>query len=118
MFGSTTLLPFTPITTNLAIGTLAPAGWQRINELPLVILVGVTGVGKSTLLAEFSKHLSSFLLLPDRRQLTDQLIISYYKCEQRGVGNDIRLQEEGMCMYSPILAHVVKSQVGVVDVYP
>ena len=77
MSGSTTLLPFTPITTNLAIGTPAPAGWQRINELPLVILVGVTGVGKSTLLAEFSKHLSSFLLLPDRRQLTDQLIISY-----------------------------------------
>jgi hypothetical protein len=77
MSGSTTLLPFTPIAPNLAMGTLAPAGWQRINALPLVILVGVTGVGKSTLLAEFSKHIPSFLLLPDRRQLTDQLIINY-----------------------------------------
>jgi hypothetical protein len=41
-----------------------------------VILVGVTGVGKSTLLKELAQHGPPYLLLPDRRDLTDQLIIS------------------------------------------
>jgi hypothetical protein len=71
------ILPFQPITPHLAMGTPAPLGWQLISALPLVILVGVTGVGKSTLLAELSKVVPTYLLLPDRRNLTDQLIISH-----------------------------------------
>jgi hypothetical protein len=41
-----------------------------------MILVGVTGVGKSTLLTELTAQGAHYLLLPDRRDLTDQLIIS------------------------------------------
>lgn len=63
------------------MGTPAPLGWQSISALPLVILVGVTGVGKSTLLAELSKGVPTYLLLPDRRDLTDQLIISHMQAQ-------------------------------------
>jgi hypothetical protein len=58
------------------VGGNAKTGWRAITELPLVILVGVTGVGKSTLLHEMARHGANYLLLPDRRELTDQLIIS------------------------------------------
>ena len=44
--------------------------------VPLVILVGVTGVGKSSTLAELNSQGLSFSLLPDRRQVTDQVIIA------------------------------------------
>jgi hypothetical protein len=77
MSASTTVLPFQEIASHLAVGTNPPAGWHAIKTLPLVILVGVTGVGKSTLLDELSQHGMSYLLLPDRRELTDQLIISH-----------------------------------------
>ncbi len=71
-----TALPFRTITPQLAVGLHAPAGWRPISEVPLVILVGVTGVGKSTLLAALDANGAPHLLLPDRRELTDQLIIS------------------------------------------
>jgi hypothetical protein len=76
MSASTTVLPFQSIAPYLAVGTHPAEGWQSISTLPLVILVGVTGVGKSTLLSEMSQHGAVYLLLPDRRDLTDQLIIS------------------------------------------
>ena len=76
MIASTTALPFQTITPHLAVGALPPSGWHAITTLPLVILVGVTGVGKSTLLTEMAQHGAPYLLLPDRRDLTDQLIIS------------------------------------------
>jgi hypothetical protein len=69
-------LPFQQISPHLAIGSYAEPGWRAIHSLPLLVLVGVTGVGKSTLLAELAQHVPEHLLLPDRRQLTDELIIS------------------------------------------
>lgn len=68
-------LPFSPIAPHLAVGGDGKTGWRAIVELPLVVLVGVTGVGKSTLLQEMAQHGAEYLLLPDRRDLTDQLII-------------------------------------------
>jgi hypothetical protein len=44
---------------------------------PLLILVGVTGVGKSTTLDYLQQSALGFSLLPDRRALTDRLIIGY-----------------------------------------
>jgi hypothetical protein len=72
---STTILPFQEIAPHLAIGTHPATGWRSIITRPVVILVGVTGVGKSTLLHEMAQHSAPYLLLPDRRDLTDQLII-------------------------------------------
>jgi hypothetical protein len=72
---STTVTPFQQIAPHLAIGASPADGWRAISTVPLVILVGVTGVGKSTLLGEMSQLGASYLLLPDRRDLTDLLII-------------------------------------------
>lgn len=43
-----------------------------MNDLPLLFIVGLTGVGKSTTLAALA---TKFTLLPNRRALTDDLII-------------------------------------------
>src|SRR5689334_17612455 len=76
MSASTTVLPFQLIAPHLAVGAQSTSGWRSITSYPLVILVGVTGVGKSTLVNEMAQHGSPYLLLPDRRELTDELIIA------------------------------------------
>ncbi len=68
-------LPFTLLAPRLATGDPAPPGWQPLAAVRLLILVGVTGVGKSTLLSELNRRGLAFTLLPDRRVLTDALII-------------------------------------------
>ncbi|MBX3009865.1 MAG: hypothetical protein KF832_00105 [Caldilineaceae bacterium] len=68
--------PFTPVGSGLAYGEPIPTGWQPMPSLPLFILVGVTGVGKSTTLAYLQQQ-RPLSLLPDRRDLTDRLIIGY-----------------------------------------
>ena len=52
MSASTSEMPFQSIAPYLAVGSQPVFGWRSINTYPLVILVGVTGVGKSTLLNE------------------------------------------------------------------
>ena len=61
----------------LAYGNELPNGWQSIQARPLLILVGVTGVGKSTTLEGLQASDLRFSLLPDRRELTDRLLIGY-----------------------------------------
>lgn len=68
---------FVPVGPGLAYGDRLPDGWLSIQERPLLILVGVTGVGKSTTLDALQQSALRFSLLPDRRELTDQLIIGY-----------------------------------------
>lgn len=48
--------------------------WLPVADLPLLILVGVTGVGKSTTLALLEAGDPPVRQLPDRRTLADQLI--------------------------------------------
>ena len=48
--------------------------WRSVADLPLLILVGVTGVGKSTTLALLEAADPPVRQLPDRRSLADQLI--------------------------------------------
>lgn len=68
--------------TQLSEGEIAPGigwqpladGWRAVAELPLLILVGVTGVGKSTTLALLEGGDPPVRQLPDRRSLADQLI--------------------------------------------
>jgi hypothetical protein len=66
---------FRPLSAQLGYGQSAPPGWRAIAEVRLLILVGVTGVGKSTTL-ERVMAAQPCTLLPDRRLLTDDLIIA------------------------------------------
>jgi len=50
------------------------ADWLSVADLPLLILVGVTGVGKSTTLALLEAANPPVRQLPDRRSLADLLI--------------------------------------------
>lgn len=68
---------FTEVTTGLGFGHALSPAWQPLAARPLLIMVGVTGVGKSTTLAALGATNLAFSLLPDRRELTDRLIITY-----------------------------------------
>lgn len=48
--------------------------WRSITEYPLLILVGLTGVGKTTTTDILLNSELNFTLLPNRRILTDQVI--------------------------------------------
>lgn len=63
------------VAPGIGIGGIA-ANWQPIAAAPLLILIGVTGVGKSTTVEAMRTADIHFTLLPNRRELTDQLIIS------------------------------------------
>ncbi len=58
-----------------------PPGFQPLTGLPLVILVGLTGVGKSTVLELLPQNGLSFTLLPNRREITDEIIIASLQVE-------------------------------------
>lgn len=58
-------------------GPDVPDGWQPLTALPLMILVGVTGVGKSTTIEALNALAPTICVLPNRRELTDALIISH-----------------------------------------
>lgn len=68
-------LPYLDLGPGLGAGGPIPAGWDAIAARPLLVLVGVTGVGKSTTLAHLMAGDIACSLLPDRRVLTDALII-------------------------------------------
>jgi hypothetical protein len=51
----------------------APAHWQPATERPLLVVVGVTGVGKSTTIERLTQKRRCFLL-PDRRVLADVVV--------------------------------------------
>lgn len=72
----TNLLPFELLNSELGVGSPLPGAWRPLADHALVILVGVTGVGKSTVLAHLGEIGLDYTLLPDRRVLTDRLIIS------------------------------------------
>ena len=48
---------------------------RPLGELPLTVLVGVTGVGKSTALAALRGADAALRVLPDRREVTDAVMI-------------------------------------------
>ena len=53
-----------------------PTALQPLTRLPVVVMVGLTGVGKTTTLELLAQQGVSFTLLPNRRTITDQLIIA------------------------------------------
>lgn len=52
----------------------------RLRDLPLVIIVGLTGVGKSTVLDRLRAQVH-LTLLPNRREVTDEVIIAVLQRE-------------------------------------
>ncbi len=70
-------LHFTELAPGIAVGAPVPPAWRALIKHPLLIIVGVTGVGKSTTLEKLAKTGLDYTLLPNRRVLTDQLLIAY-----------------------------------------
>jgi hypothetical protein len=52
-----------------------PEGFLSLTRLPVIITVGLTGVGKSTVIELLGKEVA-FTLLPNRRVLTDEVIVA------------------------------------------
>jgi hypothetical protein len=46
-----------------------------LTDLPLIVMVGLTGVGKTTVLENLEQSGLSLTVLPNRREITDRLII-------------------------------------------
>lgn len=53
-----------------------PSHLRAITVLPLVIVIGLTGVGKSTIVSLIVEQGITFMLLPNRRTLADKIIIA------------------------------------------
>jgi hypothetical protein len=70
------LLEFEYLQACLGIGSPPPSGWRPIASLPMVVMVGVTGTGKTTTVQALFDLGCEFHMLPDRRLLTDRLIIA------------------------------------------
>lgn len=70
-----TIHPFTRLTADVGYGTPPLDRWQPIATRPLLVLVGVTGVGKSTTMEALSHAGLVYHQMPDRRALTDRIII-------------------------------------------
>lgn len=67
--------PFTQIEDNFGYGSNPPSGWIYLPQTAPLILVGVTGVGKSRTVEELIAQGLALTVLPNRRLLTDKLII-------------------------------------------
>ena len=60
-----------------------PPGWQPLSTLPLLILVGAMGAGKSTTVQALTDIGCKFRLLPNRRILTNLLIVAPLQREDK-----------------------------------
>jgi hypothetical protein len=60
----------------LSAGGPQPANYQPLAALAPVIIVGLTGVGKTTALNRLGAQNVPFTLLPNRRELADRVIIA------------------------------------------
>ncbi len=64
-------MPFVKIDENCATGAPVPDGWQSVADCRCLIIVGLTGVGKTTVLSRLTDQLSDAIVLPNRRTITD-----------------------------------------------
>ncbi|NES08078.1 MAG: AAA family ATPase [Okeania sp. SIO2F4] len=68
---------FKQLQPGIAIGVPSEKDWVSIRNENLIIIVGLTGVGKTTMINKLTKSGLNFTLLPNRRTLTTELIIPY-----------------------------------------
>ena len=67
---------FEHLNPGVGVGFPVPKGWLPITSFPLLIIVGMTGVGKSTITKVLAEEGLDFTLLPNRRVLTERVIIA------------------------------------------
>ncbi|MEH1765941.1 MAG: AAA family ATPase [Nostoc sp.] len=67
---------FEHLSPGVGVGFPIPKDWLPITTFPLLIIVGMTGVGKSTITKALAEEGLDFTLLPNRRALTERLIIA------------------------------------------
>ncbi|MDZ8034694.1 AAA family ATPase [Nostoc sp. DedSLP04] len=67
---------FEHLSLGVGVGFPVPKDWLPITSFPLLIIVGMTGVGKSTIAKALAKEGLDFTLLPNRRVLTERVIIA------------------------------------------
>jgi hypothetical protein len=60
------------------VGSPIPEGWSRVRDLEMIVLVGLTGSGKSTAATALEERSITYYLLPNRREMTDLAIIPHY----------------------------------------
>ncbi len=72
------------LTPSVLMGT-ASVGFTALREYPLLVLVGVTGVGKSTTLGALHALGLGFQALPDRREITDAVIFDGEQITDRAI---------------------------------
>lgn len=64
------------LTPSVLVGTKPQTGFNALRDCQMLVLVGVTGVGKSTTLEALHQHGLGFQALPDRREITDAVIFA------------------------------------------
>lgn len=69
------MIAFRRLTPDLGWGEPLPEGWAGLTAVSLLIFVGLTGVGKSSTVQALSEAGLDFEHLPNRRAITDELII-------------------------------------------
>ncbi|MEH2061093.1 MAG: AAA family ATPase [Nostoc sp.] len=84
---------FEHLSPGVGVGFPVPKDWLPIKTFPLLIIVGMTGVGKSTIIKAMAEEGLNFTLLPNRRALTERLIIApMLKMEEKVVQPHCRIQ--------------------------
>jgi hypothetical protein len=69
---------FMHISPVAGVGSPIPEGWSRVRDLEMIVLVGLTGSGKSTAATALEERSITYYLLPNRREMTDLAIIPHY----------------------------------------
>ena len=71
------------LTPAVLVGTRPETGFKALPEFPMLVLVGLTGVGKSTMLKALHALGLGFQALPERREVTDAVIFGGERISDR-----------------------------------
>ncbi len=83
---------FQQLNSGLGFGVAAPHNWHPLKTQPLLIFVGLTGVGKTTTLSALLENTLDYTLLPNRRILTNEIIIPQMAGKEQDLQTMCRLQ--------------------------
>ncbi|ERT06205.1 AAA domain protein [Lyngbya aestuarii BL J] len=83
---------FQPLSLGVGFGSSVPQGWLSLLTQPVLIIVGLTGVGKSTVISNLMEERLDLSLLPNRRILTDEIIIPQMAENEQNLSYFCRVQ--------------------------